>query len=380
MRIRSRAGRTIHEDAVKQNVKSLFLRALGLGILFSSLSFPLYAEPDASPVAFHALAQSYYAWRNEHYPVSSSDEGLHTWDDRLTDYSFSAIHKRQKYVKDLLERVQKMPGREWPKEDEIDWLLFRAQMEAVVFDDRVLKFYETNPQIYIDECSDGIFTLLKKDYDTPEHRSASAVARLQQIPAMLKEARKNLTHPSRLYAQLAIESARAIDPLFNESLMTLTGSLPPDQRQKVIQVKETALVAIHAFADELEKQLPQMPFFTPMGEERYDYLLRHVYLLPLNSQQILMLGESELARYRGLEALLSDPHLAEPDPSRAKTIPGNEAEFLQAYESRQKEIIDFIQSKGLFTIPAYMGAFHIRQLPAAFLPTAPGGFMYPPGL
>ena len=85
---------------------------------------------------------------------------------------------------------------------------------------------------------------------------------------------------------------------------------------------------------------------------------------PSTSQQIRMLGEAELSRYRGLEALLSDPRLADPDPSRAKKIPENEAEFLQAYEGRQKEIIDFIRAKGLFTLPEDIGAFHIRQLPA----------------
>src|SRR5205823_13401088 len=30
------------------------------------------------------VAQDYYNWRNENYPVGSSEAGLHTWDDRLT--------------------------------------------------------------------------------------------------------------------------------------------------------------------------------------------------------------------------------------------------------------------------------------------------------
>ena len=43
-------------------------------------------------------------------------------------------------------------------------------------------------------------------------------------------------------------------------------------------------------------------------------------------------------------------------------------------------MIAFIQSQRLVTIPADLGAFHIRQLPEAFKPTSPGGFMNPPGL
>src|SRR6516165_5200937 len=34
---------------------------------------------DAAAAALHKLADDYYAWRNENYPVRSSDVGLHTW-------------------------------------------------------------------------------------------------------------------------------------------------------------------------------------------------------------------------------------------------------------------------------------------------------------
>ena len=50
-------------------------------------------------------------------------------------------------------------------------------------------------------------------------------------------------------------------------------------------------------------------------------MLRHVYLLPLDATQVAMLGEAELARYRGLESLLPDPTLADPDPARSREHP-----------------------------------------------------------
>src|SRR5438067_8062618 len=36
---------------------------------------------EATAAALHKMADDYYAWRNENYPVNSSDAGLHTWDD-----------------------------------------------------------------------------------------------------------------------------------------------------------------------------------------------------------------------------------------------------------------------------------------------------------
>jgi uncharacterized protein (DUF885 family) len=141
-----------------------------------------------------------------------------------------------------------------------------------------------------------------------------------------------------------------------------------------------ALSAIHAFADRLEKKLPQMVDFAPMGEANYNYYLKHVLLLPLDAVQVEMLGRAELARYRALEALLPDPSMADPNPARAKNIPPDQESFLKAYESREQEMIDFLKSHQLVTIPDYLGKFEIRQLPEAFKPTSPGGFMNPPGV
>jgi uncharacterized protein (DUF885 family) len=100
----------------------------------------------------------------------------------------------------------------------------------------------------------------------------------------------------------------------------------------------------------------------------------------MDAHEVAHLGEIELARYRALEAMLPDPSLAEPDPKRAKSIPPDQQAFLAAFQSHEQEMLDFLREKKLITIPPYIGPFLIRQLPEAFKPTSPGGFMNPPGL
>ena len=326
------------------------------------------------------LADEYYAWRNEVSPVFSSDSGLHTWDNRLTDYAPAKIAERAQRVRKLLDQVRAMPAAKWPKDDRIDWMLFRAQLENVDFGNRVLQSESRDPQLYVGECSTGIFSLLKKEYDAPRTRALAATERLNAMPAMLAQGERNLQKPVKLFAQLAIASARSIDPLFNESLMTLARDLAPAERDALVKARDAALVAIHGFADRLEKRLPSMVDFAPMGTANYNYYLKHVLLLPLDAEQVAMLGRAELARYRALESLLSDPSLADPNPARSKNIPPDQASFLAAYESREQEMINFMKEHKIVTIPDYLGRFEIRQLPEAFKPTSPGGFMNPPGL
>lgn len=339
------------------------------------------AQRAASPATLRQIAEDYYTWRNRQFPVFSSDAGLHTWDNRLTDYSPAALATRRAYVVRLLSQVNSMHADKWQKDDQIDWLLFRAQLETPVFFDRVMDFEHTDPQTYVNECSNGIFSLLKKEYDQPRNRALAATARLQVMPGMLEQGKRNLTKPVKLYAQLAIDSARSIDPLFKDSMMTaLAKDLSPAEMNDLVSARDAAIKAIHAYADWLEKRLKTMPPFAPMGEANYNYLLKHIYLLPLDAKQVEMLGQTELARARAMESMLPDPSLANPDPARAAVIPKDQDDFLKAYERRQHEIVTFLLDHKLVTMPSYIGRFEIRQLPEAFKPTSPGGFMNAPGV
>jgi uncharacterized protein (DUF885 family) len=367
-------------DAQTRNVNPSNQSDVSNKALITKETPSMSASTSTGVAMLHKIADDYYTWRNENYPVRSSDAGLHTWDNKLTDYSPGKIAERAQHVRSLLEKARAMKIDNWSKDDRIDGILFRAQLENVDFQDRVLKFERTDPQVYVGECTNAVFSLLKKEYDTPRNRALAATARLQQMPAMLKQSLSNLQNPVKLYAQLAIQSARSIDSLLNNSLMALDVDLAANEHDELVKARDAALVALHGYADELEKRLPKMVDFAPMGEANYNYYLKHVLLLPLSGAEVEMIGRAELARYRALEALLPDPKLADPDPARSANIPPDQASFLKAYESREQEMINFLREHKLVTLPDYLGPFQIRQLPEAFKPTSPGGFMNPPGV
>ncbi len=349
----------------------------------ASFAAPKKATPPMKPLTpaeLHALAHEYYEWQKKTYPVSASDQGFHAADDKLGDFSPAAIARDAAHVRSLLDRVRAADVTGWPKDDVIDWLLFRSQLEGADFPERVHKPEETDPQVYVGEASNAIFSLLKKDYAPARTRALAATARMKAMPALIEQAEHNLKNPVRLYAQLAIDSARSIDPLFSSSLMTIAGDLSPEERNSLDAAREEAVASLHGFADWLEKDLPKMTSWKPMGEANYNYMLRHILLLPMDSRDVAHLGEVELGRYRALEAMLPDPSMADPNPARVKNIPPDQQAFLTAYESREKEMIDFLKEKKLVTLPPYLGSFQIRQLPEAFKPTSPGGFMNPPGI
>ena len=333
-----------------------------------------------SPADMRALAHRYYEWRDSSYPVASSDQGKHTWDDRLADYRMSAVQQRHRHVDSLLARVKAMPTRGWSKDDRIDRILLQSQLAGAAFFPRVMRPEESDPQVYVNELSNAVFSLIKKDYAPRRTRAMAAAARLEQAPALLQTARVNLRTPVKLYAQLASDAARHGDELYTKSLMTLAEGLTASENARLVKARDGAVAALHEFADWLDARAKTMPDWKPMGEAKYNDLLHDVLLLPFDARDVATLGEVELARYRGLEAMLKDPSFASPDPRRAARIPVDQEDFLRSYEVRLKEITDFLTANKLVTIPSYMGRFEIRQLPEAFKPTSPGGFMNPPGI
>jgi uncharacterized protein (DUF885 family) len=346
-------------------------------LLLALAAMPSHA---LTPAELRAAAHDYYEWQKREYPVGASDQGFHAYDDKLTDYRAAAVAQRAAHVRALLDRVRAADVKGWAKDDTIDWLLFRSQLEYADFPSRVLHREESDPQVYVNEASNAIFSLLKKEYAPAAARAKSATTRLLAMPAMIDNGKRTLTNPVGLYARLAIDSARSIDPLFDDSLEVIAKDLAPADHQALAAARTAALKSLHDYADWLEKRLPSMTAWKPLGEANYNYFLRNILLLPMDARDVGHLGEVELARYRALEAMLPDPSYADPDPQRAKSIPADQQAFLAAYQSREQEMIDFLKAKRLVTIPSYIGPFLIRQLPEAFKPTSPGGFMNPPGI
>jgi uncharacterized protein (DUF885 family) len=334
----------------------------------------------ANPADLRKMAHDYYEWRQLAYPVAASTAGDHRYDNRLTDYRMPEVQKRREHVATLLTNVKTLSTEGWSKDDRVDRILFQSQLSGVDFFGRQLSPEESDPQVYVGECTNSIFSLLQKEYAPPRTRALAAAARLEQMPAFLQTARANLTRPVKLYAQLAIDAVRGGDELYTASLMTLAKGLSGAERKRLEKARDGALKALHDYADWLAADLATMPDWKPIGEQQYNALLKQVLLLPFDAHDVAHLGEVELARYQALEALMKDPGLASPDPARAKHVPKDQQEFLAAYESRQREMIDFLRTNRLVTLPEYLGPFQIRQLPDAFKPTSPGGFMNPPGL
>ena len=131
-------------------------------------------DAAADPAELRKLAHDYYRWRDDAYPVATSDAGDHRLDDRLTDFRMAQVIERRQHVQAVLTKVRQLSTAGWSKDDRIDRILFEAQLSGEDFFGRELDPERENPQLYVDECSNGIFSLLKKEYAPHSSRALAA--------------------------------------------------------------------------------------------------------------------------------------------------------------------------------------------------------------
>src|SRR5438067_3282767 len=115
-----------------------------------AVSTSAIAATSLTPQSLRTTAHDYYEWQKREYPVGASDQGFHAFDDRLTDYSPAAIARRAVHIHALLQRVRATDLSSWTRDDKIDAILFRAQLEDPDFANRVRNLEATNPLGYVD--------------------------------------------------------------------------------------------------------------------------------------------------------------------------------------------------------------------------------------
>jgi uncharacterized protein (DUF885 family) len=334
--------------------------------------------PSRYQIALIGLSKSYTYWNFEQYPTSATDAGVHTYDARLADYSAAtqrAQMVRLRAYRNQLAALQPTGGTD--AHARVDYLLIRSNIEGDWWGRVVLRGLQRNPSIYEGECSNGIFSIVKRQYASDEVRVRSAIARLRACPRVLEQGKANLTETVREFAQIASDDIRDGDSLYTTTLDEIAKDTSPATRQDLAQAQGVALRALHAYRAWLDSRMSSFHAGGfAVGRKQYDWYLRRVLLLPFDSRRIAQLGQIELARDRALEMWENARDAQLPAPTPPPTFSTKE-QFLAYYESSLSKLIAFINAHQIVTIPSYIGAFHIVEVPKALAATYPGGFMNP---
>ena len=232
------------------------------------------------------------------------------------DYSAGAMTAQQRDLAGFVSRLTAIDPTGWTTPRQVDYYVVRAEMNGLDFDHRVLKPWANNPAFYVTAFMDesdqparegplaaGGVDLWQYAFPLSAGDAAAINTGLQPIPALLEQARANLTGNQQdiwTYGAKAIKAQSADLTAFAAKL----GSAQPDLAATVQKAKD----ATDGLTRWLDAQTASKTGPSGIGVEHYNWYLKNVQLAPYTWQDEVTLMERELARASASLALEEQKH------------------------------------------------------------------------
>ena len=338
------------------------LLAMAAAALLLGAAAPAPSDYDAK---LQALDRRYTEWSLKNSPTNATDSGIHTYDTKLSDFSAeeqAAEMKQLHAFRDELAQLQPPAGAS--RHDFVDYLLVRSDIEGDWWSRTVLRGLARNPSIYEGECSNGIFSLVKKPFASDEVRVRDAIARLQACPHVLEQGKANLTDTVREFAVAASQDIVQGDALYTTSLDAVAHDVSPQTRTDLKAAQKVALTALHAYGKWLDTNASSFHAggFS-VGKEQYNFFLRRVLMLPFDSDEVASIGRFDLPRDRALAIWEENREKYVKGPTVKQPTFNSTADFLAYFEKSMTQITTFLKTHQIVDVPPYIGPFHIVPLP-----------------
>ncbi len=190
---------------------------------------------------FTRLAQEYLDDRAERHPSSATDLGDHRYDDRLGDPSEQARADERRALDGWAARLEATDDSALSAEHRVDAAMMAGSVARRVFELDELREHTWNPL----QANPGkaIYQLLARDFSPLPERLAAVAGRLDQIPAVLAEARRQLGRMPRVHLETAIGQFAGTISLVSGQIDDALKAAPQCELQ-LAQVRPAALEAL----------------------------------------------------------------------------------------------------------------------------------------
>ena len=345
------------------------------------------AIPAASPVVgqaliapsadvrFAALSKSYIDSIARFSPVYGTQLGDHRFDDRLPDITAAGRAHQATFERTLLAQLRAIDFKALSRDNQVDALMLRNQLEYDLWDFDTLKSWSWNAQSYNDNAAGALYNLAARDFAPWPERLKVATARMEALPAFLLETRKQLVAAKvpAIYATQVSKQNSGIVEVAQDMLAPHAGELSAKDKARF----DAALARLKtAVADQqiwLDKTLvPSAKGNFRLGAKLYDQKMKFALMSTMTRPELKAKATEAAAKTRTQMYVLARQILAGkadapplPDnPSAAQQQAAVEAalevtyakrparaELMSAAKATLATASDFVRAKGLVTMP-----------------------------
>lgn len=250
---------------------------------------PVAQGPSPASQQLDALIQQYAA-------IERADEEE---SGGLRDVSAAAFQQEIDTRRQLLEKVQQVGATGLSREEDIDRRLMIGLLESSIHTADARRVWENDAALYVPAGEIGR-ALEPTAPGTPQERATALTTVLDQVPARLDHARKNLLKPPRSYTEAAIFKTQGTIKLLSTGAPTLAGQAG-EAGDGLSAAAKSTLTSLEGYLQYLQKDLlPRSTGTWVFGKENYDYVLQHRWMLQTDADAILERGKKSFAETEAL--------------------------------------------------------------------------------
>lgn len=335
---------------------------------------PETADSDASrrPAAatgagsYDDLVELFAEWRDFESPE---------FENEVPDYSASAMSAQHTRLADFQARLDALNTSAWPVEQMVDWQLVRAEMNGLDFDHRIRKPWARDPAFYVTiyptesdvpahegPVIHGWIDLWTYDYPLSQEDAAELAGRIGAIPALLEQARTNLTGDGRDIWMAGLRSFAG-----QSRDLVAFGERVGGNHADLDQAIQAARQASDDFHTWLQEQAPSKTGTSGVGKDNYTWYMQNVHLVPYTWEEQVTLMRRELARAHSSLRLEENRNRHLPQLERIQSP----AEYDRSLNAAVTEYMRFLDQEEIHTLEEWMDPA-LRAVNGSFTPAEPG--------
>ncbi len=187
--------------------------------------------------------KTYLDQRFAQKPLDATGLGDHRFDAQLDDISPKAREGWRALVKATLAGLKKeVAYKQLTRDGQIDYEIFQHQLETELWLDDNMQPFERDARTYGGYLSDSVYTLLAQSTLPRETNVANAIARMAQMPRIVEEAKRSLTHPAKPILETAIRQNSGAISFYEGDIFKLAGETAQKDQLAAAASKTVALL------------------------------------------------------------------------------------------------------------------------------------------
>src|SRR5579859_3231732 len=185
--------------------------------VIAGFSFFMAAAPALAQSSEDGKLNTFFKSYLEEYfrqqPLAATQLGDHRYDNRLDDISPAARAGWLALAEQTLNALpRQVDYSKLSRDGQIDFEIFQHNLQAQIWETKNFQTFQEDPRTYGAYLNDSVYLLLTQSTLPKETNVANCLARMAQMPRIVAEAEKTLTHPARPILETAIRQNRgAID-------------------------------------------------------------------------------------------------------------------------------------------------------------------------